>query len=84
MKLNVFAKKGKSKDGREFPIFLTTLYKKDGQSHVIKNGKWYKEKAVFKYSGKKYYVNKGYAQLSYSGKVKINSKTYTVKQGIIK
>ena len=30
MKLNVFAKKGKSKDGHEFPIFLTTLYKKDG------------------------------------------------------
>ena len=30
MKLNVFAKKGKSGDGREFPIYLTTLYKKDG------------------------------------------------------
>lgn len=30
MKLNVFPKKGKSQDGREFPIFLSTLYKKDG------------------------------------------------------
>lgn len=70
--------------GGKWDSSLDTLYKKDGQSHVIKNGKWYKEKAVFKYAGKKYYVNKGYAQLSYSGKVKINSKTYTVIKGIIK
>lgn len=30
MKLNVFKKIGKSQDGREFPIFLSTLVKKDG------------------------------------------------------
>lgn len=30
MKLNIFVKKGKSKDGRVFPIYLSTLTKKDG------------------------------------------------------
>ncbi len=62
----------------------TTLYKKDGKYYAVKSGKWYKSKAIIKYNGKKYYVNKGYAQTKYSGKVKIGSKTYTVKKGIIK
>ena len=62
----------------------TTLYKKDGKYYVVKSGMWYKSKAIIKYSGKKYYVNKGYAQTKYSGKVKIGSKTYTVKKGIVK
>lgn len=30
MKLNVFKKVGKAQDGREFPIYLSTLSKKDG------------------------------------------------------
>lgn len=30
MKLNIFCKQGKSKDGRAFPIYLSTLTKKDG------------------------------------------------------
>lgn len=30
MKLNIFGKKGTSKDGRAFPIYLSTLTKKDG------------------------------------------------------
>ena len=30
MQLNIFCKKGKSNDGRTFPIYLSTLTKKDG------------------------------------------------------
>ena len=30
MQLNIFCKKGKSGDGRTFPIYLSTLTKKDG------------------------------------------------------
>jgi hypothetical protein len=61
-----------------------TLYKKSGKLLAIKGGKWTKEKTIVKYDGKKYYCNKGYAQTSYSGKVTIGKKKYTVKKGIIK
>lgn len=30
MKLNIFGKKGTNSDGRNFPIYLSTLVKKDG------------------------------------------------------
>jgi hypothetical protein len=61
-----------------------TLYKKGSKLYAIKGGKWTKEKTIVKYDGKKYYCNKGYAQTSYSGKVTIGKKKYTVKKGIIK
>ena len=60
---------------------LQTLYKKNNKYYAIKNGKWYKSKAVIYYSGSWFYANKGYAQLKFTGKVKIGSKTYTVKAG---
>jgi hypothetical protein len=41
-------------------------------------------KTVISYNGKKYYCNKGYAQTSFSGKVAIIGKNYTVKKGIVK
>jgi hypothetical protein len=60
---------------------INTLFKKNGKWFAIKSGKWYKEKAIIKYSGKKFYVNKGFAQLDRSGKVKINNKSYKIKNG---
>jgi hypothetical protein len=62
----------------------TTLYKKSGKYYAIKSGKVTKSKVIIKYNGKKYYCYKGYAQTSYSGKVTISGKKYTVKKGIIK
>ncbi len=61
-----------------------TLYKKSGKFFAIKNGKWYKYKTIITYSGKKFYCDKGFAQLGFSGRVKIGSKTYTVKKGQVK
>ncbi len=61
-----------------------TLYKKSGKFFAIKNGKWYKYKTIISYSGKKFYCNKGFAQLGFNGKVKIGTKTYTVKKGQVK
>ncbi len=61
-----------------------TLYKKNGKWLAIKNSKWYKGKAIISYKGKKFYVNNGFAQLGFSGKVKIGDKTYTIKSGKVK
>ena len=58
-----------------------TLFKKNGKWFAIKSGKWYKGENIISYSGKKFYVNKGFAQLNVSGKKKIGSKTYTIKAG---
>ena len=64
--------------------YAPDVVEKDGKYYAIKSGKWYKGKNIIKYNGKKYYVNDGYAKTSYSGKVTINGKKYTVKKGIIK
>ncbi len=58
-----------------------TLYKRNGKYLAFKSGKWYKGKKIIKYSGKKYYVNKGYAKTGYTGRVWIGSKSYWIKKG---
>ncbi len=63
---------------------LTTLFKKSGKWFSIKNGKWDKTTQIITYSGKKFYCKSGFAQLGFSGKVKIGSKTYTVVKGQVK
>lgn len=62
---------------------VKTLTCKNGKWFYIKNGKWSKEKAVCVYKEKKIYVNKGFAQLQYSGRVIIGNKKYNVKFGKI-
>ncbi len=59
----------------------TTLINSGAQWLYIKNGKWSKTTTIVKYSGKKFYVKDGIAQLDFSGKKKINGKTYTIKNG---
>ncbi len=61
-----------------------TLYKKNGKFLAVKNGKWYKSKTIITYKGHKFYCDKGFAKLSFTGKVKIGSKTYNVVKGKIK
>ena len=59
----------------------TTLVKAGGKWYYIKKGKWTKDTTLVTYKGAKYYVKKGYGQMTYSGKVKIGSKTYKIKKG---
>jgi hypothetical protein len=70
--------------GGKWDSSVNTLYKKGTKLYAIKSGKVYTGKVIISYNGKKYYCNKGYAQTSYSGKVTIGKKTYTVKKGIVK
>ena len=61
--------------------FVTTLFKKNGKYLAIKSGKWFKGNAIIDYSGKSFYVKDGFAQLDFSGDVKIGELTYTIKGG---
>ena len=63
------------------PSNINTLFKKNGKWFAIIKGKWYKGKAIIKYSDKKFYVNNGFVQFDYSGKVKVDGKTYKIKNG---
>lgn len=63
------------------PSNINTLFKKNGKWFAIIKGKWYKKKAIIKYEGKKFYVNNGFVQFKYSGKVKVDGKTYNIKKG---
>lgn len=63
------------------PSYINTLFKKNGKWFAIIKGKWYKGEAIIKYEGKKFYVNNGFVQFKYSGKVKIDGKTYKIKKG---
>ncbi len=60
---------------------LDTLHKKNGKFFAVVDGKWYKGKAIIRFKGKSFYVNNGFAQLGFSGKVKIGTSTYTIKKG---
>ncbi len=62
---------------------INTLFKKNGKWFAVKSGKWYKGEAIITYKDVKFYVNNGFAQLGFSGKVTIGNKTYTVKAGKI-
>lgn len=68
------------KDGK-WDNTVETLFKKNGKYFAIKYGKWYKNKAIIEYSGKDFYVNSGFAQLSFADDVKIGDVTYTIKGG---
>lgn len=61
-----------------------TLFKKNGKWFAVKSGKWYKGKAIIEYSGKEFYVNKGFVQFKFSGEQKINGNTYNIKNGKVK
>jgi hypothetical protein len=58
-----------------------TLIKYKGKWFYIKNGKWCKDTAIVKYKGKRFYVKKGKIDFDYSGKKKIDGKTYKIKNG---
>lgn len=70
--------------GGKWNSSVNTLYKKGTKLYAVKSGKLYNGKVVLSYGGKEYYCNKGYTQTSYSGKVTIGSKIYTVKKGLVK
>lgn len=58
-----------------------TLVKYKSKWFFVKNGKWAKDTAIVEYSGKKFYVKNGIAQLNFTGKAKVNDKTYNIKFG---
>ncbi len=58
-----------------------TLIKYKGKWFYIKNGKWCQDTAIVKYNGKQFYVKKGKVDFDFSGKKKINGKTYKIKNG---
>ena len=67
--------------GGKWSSAVTTLTKKNGKWLYVKNGKWSKAKDLVKYKGKTFYVNKGFAQLDFSGKVTVSGKKYKIKNG---
>jgi hypothetical protein len=67
--------------GGKWDSSINTLCKQGSKYVAIKNGKVYEGKGIIAYNGKNFYVNNGYAQLSYSGKVTIDKKTYKIKAG---
>ncbi len=62
----------------------TTLFKKSGKFFSIKGGKWSKTTQIITYSGKKFYCKSGFAQLGFTGKAKVGSKTYNIVKGQVK
>ena len=60
---------------------VNTLIKYKGKWFYVKNGKWCKDTAIVKYKGKSFYVKKGKVDFDFSGKKKINGKTYKIKNG---
>ncbi len=61
-----------------------TLFKKNGKWFSIQWGKWSKSTCIITYKGSKFYCKGGFAQLGFTGKAKVGSKTYTVVKGKIK
>ncbi|MBP5303370.1 MAG: hypothetical protein J6Z00_00530 [Clostridia bacterium] len=60
----------------------TLLFKHtDGKWYYVKNGVVTKSTLIYKFNGAKRYIKAGVWQSGFSGKVKINGKTYTVKKG---
>ena len=59
----------------------TTLVKYNDVWFYVKKGKWAKDTIIFKYKGERFYVKKGKVDFSFSGKKKINGKTYKIKNG---
>ena len=58
-----------------------TLVKYQGKWFYVNKGKWCKDTAIVKYKGKRFYVKNGKVDFDYSGKKKINGKTYKIKIG---
>ncbi len=58
-----------------------TLIKYKDKWFYIKNGKWCQDTAIVKYKGKRFYVKNGKVDFDYSGKKKIDGKTYKIKNG---
>ncbi|MBP5304073.1 MAG: InlB B-repeat-containing protein [Clostridia bacterium] len=60
----------------------TLLFKHtDNKYYYIKNGVMTKATLVYKFNGKSRYIKNGVWQSSFSGKVKISGKNYTIKKG---
>ncbi len=49
----------------------------------IKKGVYIRSYYLEGYKGELFYVNNGYAQLDFTGKVRVNGKTYNIKNGIV-
>lgn len=58
-----------------------TLIKYKGKWFYVKNGEWCKKTAIVKYKGKRFYVKNGKVDFDFSGKKKIDGKTYKIKNG---
>ena len=65
----------------KFDTSAKTLIKYKGKWFYVKNGKWCKDTAIVKYKGKRFYVKNGKVDFDYSGKKKIDGKTYKIKNG---
>ncbi len=61
----------------------TTLVSYGGKLLYVKNGVYTKATTLVKYGSRYYYVKNGVMNPAFSGRVKIGTKTYTVKRGII-
>ena len=61
----------------------TTLVKYNGKWLYVKNGVYTKATTLVKYGNKYYYVKNGVMNSAFSGKVKIGTKTYTIKKGAV-
>jgi hypothetical protein len=53
------------------------------QKVKIRDGLYIYSYYLADYKGELFYVNNGYAQLSFSGKVTVDGKTYKIKNGIV-
>ena len=60
---------------------MTALVKSNGTYYYVKSGKWSRTTAIVKFSGKRFFVKYGIAQLNYSGWVTVGGKAYKIKKG---
>ena len=60
---------------------LTTLVSHKGKDYYIKEGKWVQDTTIVKHNGELFYVKAGKVAQDFSGKVKIDNKTYKIKDG---
>lgn len=64
-------------------VKTTGLKKIGGKWYYIKNGVWNKSTTLVKKNGKWHYVKNGKADYTFTGVVKVNSKTRFIKKGIL-
>ncbi len=61
----------------------TTLVSYGGKILYVKNGVYTKATGLVKYGSRYYYVKNGIMNPAFSGRVKIGTKTYTIRKGVV-